>query len=82
MEFEEKRMQLELEKLRLEQKTNCSTGEGEKANQAGSAHVVFGGARYPDFPLLLIIEKMIWIIICYGLRDMILWQTGPKLIGN
>ena len=50
MEFEEKRMQLELEKLRLEQKTNCSTGEGGKANQAGSARVVFEGARYPDFP--------------------------------
>ena len=48
MEFEERRMQLELESLRLEPETNRFGEEDGRAKLAGSARVVIGGARFPN----------------------------------
>ena len=50
MEFEERKMQIELERLRLEREANCSAGEGGEANQAGGARVAFGEKRFPNLP--------------------------------
>ena len=50
MEFEERKMQMKLERLSLKREADRSAGEGGEANQAGGARVVFGGTRSPDLP--------------------------------
>ena len=48
MEFKERKLQLKLERRRLELETDRSGGEEEEANQAAGASVIFVGARSPD----------------------------------
>ena len=50
MVFEERKMQFELERLRLQWETDCYGGKGGKANQTGIASINFGGARFPELP--------------------------------
>ena len=50
MDIEERRMQLKLERLRLERKTDRSGKEERESNQVESARIVFGGARSSDLP--------------------------------
>ena len=48
MEFEERKMQMKLDRLRLERESDRSAAEGLEANQAGVTCVVFRGTRSPD----------------------------------
>ena len=45
MKFKERRMQLELKRLREEWEIDCSREEGEERNQVKGARIAFGGAR-------------------------------------
>ena len=50
MEFEERKMKIDLERLRLEREADRSAEKGREGNQAGGARVAFGGIRSPDLP--------------------------------
>ena len=57
MEFEERKIQLELERLEFERETDQSPEEGEEANQAEGTRIVFGEARFSDL-LHFLIKKI------------------------
>ena len=50
MEFEERKMPMELDRLRQKREADRSAEEGREPNQAWSVRVVFGGTRSPDLP--------------------------------
>ena len=79
MEFEERKMQMELKKLRLEREANRSAGEGREANQAGVRVLSF---EDPLTFLISLMIKMTYTVTCYVSRGMLRLQTSPKLIGR